>query len=91
MKILSLPLTAFALAGSMALTPSVQAAPTYTPVDCMQPDGGPSGCWRNGRDYGPYGQSYQTPRYDRDYRGFFDDRSPAKANLKGAQYYGAGR
>jgi hypothetical protein len=100
MKMLSIPLAAFALASSMALTTGAQAAqagPAYTQISCMSPDGGPSGCWRVGRDYGPYSRSYgdeQTGRYApsaRDYRGFFDDRSPEKAVKGGAQYYGAGR
>jgi hypothetical protein len=89
MRNLVIAATAIALLSSVNLS-GVQAAPVdrrvapgYMPIDCMERDGDPSGCWGIESDYGPdmgsfvqdHGRLPTTP----DARAYFGNKVNTKA------------
>jgi len=107
MKKLAISVAALVLLSSVSLsgvqaTPmfspvDAQVAPSYTQVDCMERDGGPTGFCDYGPDMGSFAQDQSRQHTMADqhngYRAYFNNSSNAKANSNAnanAQFFGTG-
>lgn len=78
MKTLMIPVALMALLGSAAIA-SAETARVYTPIDCMQRDGGPTGCSR--------GQQSNATYYLSTGRSVAQDQSPRSIQPNEYDYY----